>query len=80
MLMLMCKLSCDENNINRYRPEMMLRTGPKVKMKVPFMDKERVSRSPYYIGSRLWDTLDSNIQRSNSMFEFKNALNKLELN
>ena len=40
MLMLMFKLSCDENNVNMCRPEMMLRTGPKVKMKAPFTDKE----------------------------------------
>ena len=42
MLMLMYKLSLDENNVNTYRPDITLRTGPKVKMKVAFTDKERV--------------------------------------
>ena len=42
MLMLMYKLSQDLDNIDTYHPEMLLRTGPKVKMKVPFTDKERV--------------------------------------
>ena len=52
MLKLMYKLSQDNENVNRYRPEMILRTAPKVKMK---KDKERVRRSPYYIGNQLWD-------------------------
>ena len=33
MLKLMYKLSQDNENVNRYRPEMILRTAPKVKMK-----------------------------------------------
>ena len=79
MLMLMYKLSQDLDNIDKYRPEMLLRTGPKVKMKVPFTDKERVRRSPFYVGNRLWDKLDSGTQLSKSMFEFKNNLRKLNL-
>ena len=45
MLTLMYKLSKDEENVNRYRPEILLRTGLKVKMKLrmPFTEKERVS-------------------------------------
>ena len=31
-------------------------------MKIPFTDKERVLRSPYYKCNKLWDKLDSNIQ------------------
>ena len=46
MLKLMYKLSQDNENVNRYRPEMILRTAPKVKMKIEFTDKERVRRSP----------------------------------
>ena len=79
MLMLMYKLSLDIENVNTYRPEMLLRTGPKVKMKVPFTEKERVRRSPFYVCSRLWDKLDSSIQLSTSMYEFKNNLKKLNL-
>ena len=62
-----------------FRPEMMLRTGPKVKMKLPFTDKERVRRSPFYMGSRLWDKLDVNTQTSVTMLEFKNNIKKLDL-
>ena len=46
MLKMMYKLSKDERNVDRYRPEMMLRTGPKVKMKIAFTSKERVLRRP----------------------------------
>ena len=43
-----------------YRPHMVLRTAPKVKMKLDYADKERVRRSPYYHAiNRLWDKLDS---------------------
>ena len=79
MVMLMYKLSRDKDNVDTYRPEMTLRTGPKVKMKVPFTGKERVRRSPYYMCNRLWDKLDSNIQLSHSMLEFKNSVKKLDL-
>ena len=42
MLKIMYKLSRDAENVNTYRPEVTLRTGPKVKMKIAFTDKERV--------------------------------------
>ena len=57
ILILMYKLSKIEENVNIYRPEMLLRTGPKVKMKLDFTDRERVLRSPYYVCNRLWDKL-----------------------
>ena len=79
MLTLMYKLSLDKENVNTCRPEMLLRTCPKVKMKVPFTDKERVRRSPYYIGSRLWDKLDVQTQTARTMLEFKNMVKKLDL-
>ena len=65
-------------NLNTRRPDRILRTGPKVKMKVMFTDKERVLRSPYYVGNRVWDLLDADVQRSNTMFEFKNVIKKME--
>ena len=39
MLKIMYKLSQEAENVNTYRPEVMLRTGPKVKMKIDFTDK-----------------------------------------
>ena len=61
LLMLMYKLSIDIGNVDARRPEMVLRTRPKVKIKVPFTEKERVWRSPFYVGSRLWDKLESSV-------------------
>ena len=71
MLKMMYKLSKEEDNIERYRPEMLLRTGPKVKMKVAFTNKERVLRSPYYLCNKLWDKLDSDTQRAKNVEDFK---------
>ena len=79
MLSLMYKLSKEEDNVERYRPEMLLRTGPKVKMKIAFTNKERVLRSPYYVCNRLWDKLDSDIQASKTVVDFKNNLKKINL-
>ena len=49
MLKMMYKLSREESNTEQYRPEMFLRTGSKVKMKIAFTNKERarVMRSPF---------------------------------
>ena len=79
MLKMMYKLSRIEENVNRYRPEMMLRTGPKVKMKIVFTDKERVRRSPYYIGINLWDKLESDLQLSKTQIEFNNKLKHVDV-
>ena len=79
MLTLMYKLSKDEENVNRYRPEILLRTDPKVKMKLPFTDKERVLRSKYYKCNSLWDKLDSTMQSSHDIYEFKSMLKKTNL-
>ena len=42
MLTYMYKMSLVEENVNDYRPEMLLRTGPNVNMKIDFTDRERV--------------------------------------
>ena len=54
VLKIMYKLSKDPENVNAYRPEIMLRTGPRVKMKLAFTDKDRVCRSPY-LCNQLWN-------------------------
>ena len=79
MLSMMYKLSRIKENVNTYRPERQLRTGPKVKMKIDFTDKERVLRSPYYKCNMLWDKLDSDIQLSENIFEFKRKLSKIDI-
>ena len=77
----MYKLSRIQENINNVKPERsrQLRTGPKVKMKVAFTDKERVLRSPYYKCNRLWEKLESDTQRSIDIFEFKAKLRKIDM-
>ena len=70
MLSMMYKMSLEENNVERCGPEMLLRTGPKVKMKIAFTNKERVLRSPYYTCNRLWEKLDSTIQTSKTVVDF----------
>ena len=79
MLKLMFKLSKDVENVNTYRPERILRTAPKVKMKIEFTDKERVRRSLYYMCNQLWDKLDSEVQCSGNVFEFANRLRAIDL-
>ena len=74
MLILMYKLSKIKDNVNEIRHDRQLRTSPKVKMKILFTDKERVLRSPYYKCNTLWDSLSSDIQLSENMFEFKAKL------
>ena len=70
----MLKLSRDIDNVNLYRPERILRTAPKVKMKLEFIDKERVKRSPYYVGNQLWDKLDITTQNAMNIMEFSKLL------
>ena len=79
MLMLIYKLSRIKENVKTVRPDRQLRTGPKVKMKIAFTDKERVLRSPFYKCNRLWDKLSSDIQLSDNIFEFKTKLKKIDL-
>ena len=69
----------DDGNVDRYRPERVLRTAPKVKMKVEFTDRERVLRSPFYVCNRLWDKLDSETQLSANITAFTNMLHKIDL-
>ena len=75
----MYKMSLMEDNVNRCRPEVVLRTAPKVKMKIDFTDKERVRRSPYYLGNQLWDKLDSSVQTSANIFEFTKKTGQYEI-
>ena len=53
MLKMMYKISKEETTIKRYRPEMLLRTGPEVKMIIAFTNKEMVLRSPFYLCNKL---------------------------
>ena len=77
MSKMMYKLSKDECNVDRYRPEMLLHTGRKVKMKIAFTSKEKVLRSPFYLCNALWDKLESKVQLAKNVVDFKNMLSKM---
>ena len=79
MLKMVYKLSQEEENVNMYRPEIVLRTGPKVKMKVEFTNKQRVQSSPYHMCVKLWDKLDMATQLSNNIYEFKQKIHAMDL-
>ena len=79
MLKIMFKLSLVDENVDLYRPEMQLRTGSKIKMKIPFTDKERVKRSPLYLCNKLWEKLDSETQHLNNVIDFTNKLKTVNL-
>ena len=66
-------------NVDTHRPDRILRTAPKVKMKIEFTDKERVRRSPYYKCIQLWNGLDSQVQTSVNIYEFVNKIRSLDL-
>ena len=57
----------------------LLRTAPKVKMKIDFTTKERVMRSPYYICNQVWDKLDSLIQSASSIIDFSKRLRYIDI-
>ena len=59
--------------MNTYMTEIVLYTAPKVKIKVDFMEKERVGRSLYYICNQMWDKFDSSIQTLSTIFEHGTA-------
>ena len=43
------KCSLFSENIEHYRSDVVFRTNAKVKMELEFTNKERVSKSPYYL-------------------------------
>ena len=55
MLKMVYKYSQREEYVEQYKPQIELRTRPKVKMKLHNTKKERVLRSPYYLANKLWD-------------------------
>ena len=48
-------------------------------MKLPLTQKERILKSPYYVGRNLWSKLDAEIQVSSTMECFKYVCKKLDI-
>ena len=57
LLKIMFSQSRDKVNIDYYRPERILRSNQKVKLKSKFTRITKIQRSPYYRGIGLWDAL-----------------------
>ena len=65
-------------NIDQERPNMDLRSKPKVKLKSKFTSITKVYNSPLYLGLRLWDKLTPDLQKEENKFRFKSEINKFD--
>ena len=71
LLKIMFGQSHNDDNIDYYRPECILRSRKQVKMKSKFTRITKIQKSPFYRGITLWNNLP------NSKIAFMNALGKL---
>ena len=71
--------SHNDDNIDYYRPERVLRSEDKVKIKSKFTRITKVQKSPFYRGVGLWNDLPMALQHKQSKPLFKKAINKLNL-
>ena len=72
------KTSKDTSNIDTSRPNIDLRSGPKVNLKNKFMALTKVYNSPLYRGIRLWDQLPAHLQKEENNIKFKSAINRFK--
>ena len=75
LLWLMYLLSRDEKLIKV--PARETRNAGKIIFKVPTRITPKYEKSPFYVGTKLWDELPINIQGANSVHEFKKEIDKL---
>ena len=66
--------SREENNLEKCKLTMELRSAKKIKMNSDFTSKTRVYNSPLYRGLKLWNSLPANIQNENEKYKFKKKL------
>ena len=64
------------SNIDISRPNMDLRSRPKVKLKNNFTAITKVYNSPHYRGMRLWDKLPPTLQKEENNIKFKTEINR----
>ena len=64
------------SNIDISRPNMDLRSGPKVKLKNNLTAITKVYNSPQYRGMRLWDKLPPMLQKEENNIKFKTEINR----
>ena len=53
------------------------KSAHKVNFKVPNRITHSYEHSPYYIGTKLWDSLNAEVQKADNVFVFKNEISKL---
>ena len=70
------KTSKDSVNVDQERPNMDLRSRPKVKLKNKFTKITKVYNSPLYRGVRLWDKLTLDLQKEENNIKFKLEIKK----
>ena len=68
-----------DDNIEYYRPERILRSNNKVKLKSNFTKITKIQRSPYYRGTGLWNRLPQSRQCEQDKMSFKNVVNRMDL-
>ena len=78
LVKLVHKTSKDKVNVENSRPNIDLRSKPKVKLKSKFTSITKVYNSPLYRGIRLWDQLPLNLQKEENNIKFKNELNRFK--
>ena len=61
-------------NIYLHEHPRQTRNAHKIVFKVPTRVLPSYERSPYYIGSKLWNVLDIDTQRINNVFAFKKKI------
>ena len=67
-------LSKDEKCL--HVPVRLTRNANKIVFKVPNGISPIYERSPYYVGTILWNALSQSTQESNSIFEFKRVIDR----
>ena len=75
LLRLMYLLSKDENYV--HVPGRMTRNANRIVFKVPTRMLTIYEHCPYYIGTVLWNELPQDIQESNTIYEFKREIDKM---
>ena len=71
---LMYLLSKEENLIRVLAHE--TRNAAKFVFKVPHRIAPKYEKSPFYIGTKLWDEVSIDIQHARSVFDFKKDIDK----
>ena len=79
LLKLMFKHSLDKENIDYHRPDRVLRSNDKVKLKSRFTRITKIQRSPYYRGVQLWNMLPTELQNEKNAKRFKGNIDKYKI-